>query len=85
MAFMLGDAGRVVGIEHIPELVSMATKNIQDDNPQLLISERIKLIGKNCNLCSWMVLIFLLYLYILVSAKLLFLAKNFSVNSGVCQ
>lgn len=47
MAFMVGEAGRVVGIEHIPELVTMATKNIQNDNPELLISERIKLIGKN--------------------------------------
>lgn len=47
MAFMVGETGRVVGIEHIPELVTMATKNIQNDNPQLLISERIKLIGKN--------------------------------------
>ncbi|XP_026315534.1 protein-L-isoaspartate(D-aspartate) O-methyltransferase isoform X2 [Hyposmocoma kahamanoa] len=44
MAFMVGEAGRVVGIEHIPELVTMATRNIQNDNPQLLISERIKLI-----------------------------------------
>lgn len=47
MAFMVGEAGRVVGIEHIPELVTMATRNIQNDNPQLLISERIKLIGKD--------------------------------------
>lgn len=46
MAIMLGDTGSVVGIEHIPELVSLATKNIQNGNPDLLTSGRIKLIGK---------------------------------------
>ncbi|CAH0581210.1 unnamed protein product [Chrysodeixis includens] len=45
MAMMVGEMGRVVGIEHIPELVSLATKNIQKDNPALLSSERIKLIS----------------------------------------
>lgn len=45
MAFMVGETGRVIGIDHIPELVSLATKNIKQDNPELLSSERIKLIG----------------------------------------
>ncbi|XP_047986400.1 protein-L-isoaspartate(D-aspartate) O-methyltransferase isoform X2 [Leguminivora glycinivorella] len=45
MAFMVGETGRVIGIEHIPELVQMATKNIKKDNPALLTSERIKLIA----------------------------------------
>ncbi|XP_047530258.1 protein-L-isoaspartate(D-aspartate) O-methyltransferase [Vanessa atalanta] len=44
MAFMVGEAGKVIGIEHIPELVTMATKNIERDSPQLLSSERVKLI-----------------------------------------
>ncbi|XP_041988583.1 protein-L-isoaspartate(D-aspartate) O-methyltransferase [Aricia agestis] len=44
MAIMLGQAGRVIGIEHIPELVSLATKNINQDIPELLSSERIKLV-----------------------------------------
>ncbi|KAL4719539.1 hypothetical protein ACJJTC_017814 [Scirpophaga incertulas] len=44
MAIMLGEQGRVVGIEHIPDLVTLATKNINNDNPSLLSSERIKLI-----------------------------------------
>ncbi|NP_001040252.1 L-isoaspartyl protein carboxyl methyltransferase [Bombyx mori] len=44
MAMMLGETGRVVGIEHISELVNLATKNIQNDNPSLLSSERIKLV-----------------------------------------
>ncbi|KAG6453099.1 hypothetical protein O3G_MSEX007967 [Manduca sexta] len=45
MAIMLGETGRVVGIEHIPELVTLATKNLKNDNPQLLSSGRIKLIA----------------------------------------
>ncbi|VVC89962.1 unnamed protein product [Leptidea sinapis] len=44
MAIMLGENGRVVGIDHIPELVALANKNIQNDNFDLLKSERIKLI-----------------------------------------
>lgn len=45
MAIMLGEQGRVVGIDHIPELVALATKNLNHDNPGLLKSERIKLLG----------------------------------------
>ncbi|XP_035434057.1 protein-L-isoaspartate(D-aspartate) O-methyltransferase isoform X1 [Spodoptera frugiperda] len=45
MAIMVGETGRVVGIEHISELVTLATKNIKADNPSLLSSERIKLIA----------------------------------------
>lgn len=44
MAIMVGATGSVVGIEHIPELVDLATKNIKKDNPELLQSGRIKLI-----------------------------------------
>ncbi|CAH0407039.1 unnamed protein product [Chilo suppressalis] len=44
MAIMLGENGRVVGIEHIPDLVTLATKNIKNDHPDLLSSGRIKLI-----------------------------------------
>lgn len=44
MALMVGDTGRVVGIDHIPELVELSRKNINNDNPELLSSERIKLI-----------------------------------------
>lgn len=46
MAVMVGETGRVVGIEHIPELVTLAQKNIESDNKSLLTSERIKLVGK---------------------------------------
>lgn len=45
MAIMVGETGKVIGIEHIPELVKLATKNINQDNNMFLKSERIKLIG----------------------------------------
>nr|XP_021201406.2 protein-L-isoaspartate(D-aspartate) O-methyltransferase isoform X1 [Helicoverpa armigera] len=45
MAMMVGEAGRVVGIDHITELVTLAIKNIQNDNPTLLTSERVKLVA----------------------------------------
>ncbi|XP_045495113.1 protein-L-isoaspartate(D-aspartate) O-methyltransferase [Colias croceus] len=44
MALMVGEQGKVVGIDHIPELIALATKNINNDNPGLLKTERIKLI-----------------------------------------
>lgn len=47
MSIMLGETGRVVGIDHIPELVTLATKNIKNDNHHLLSSERVKLLGKD--------------------------------------
>lgn len=45
MALMVGDTGRAVGIDHIPELVDFATTNIKKDKPSLLETGRIKLIG----------------------------------------
>uniref|UniRef100_A0A672IH68 Protein-L-isoaspartate O-methyltransferase n=1 Tax=Salarias fasciatus TaxID=181472 RepID=A0A672IH68_SALFA len=43
-ARMTGPSGRVVGIEHIDELVQMSIKHVQADDPELLSSGRIKLI-----------------------------------------
>ncbi|XP_028995644.1 l-isoaspartyl protein carboxyl methyltransferase, like [Betta splendens] len=43
-ARMTGPRGRVVGIEHIDELVQMSIKNVQADDPELLSSGRIKLV-----------------------------------------
>lgn len=45
MSIMVGETGTVIGIDHIPSLVSMATANIKKDHPELLESERIKLVG----------------------------------------
>lgn len=42
-----GPMGRVVGIEHIDELVQMSIKNVQADDPELLSSGCIKLVGES--------------------------------------
>lgn len=43
-ARMVGPNGRVVGIEHIDELVQKSVRNVQADDPELLSSGRLKLI-----------------------------------------
>ncbi|KAJ8353591.1 hypothetical protein SKAU_G00211580 [Synaphobranchus kaupii] len=43
-ARMVGPTGRVVGIEHIEELVQESLQNIRTDNPDLLTSGRIKVV-----------------------------------------
>ncbi|KAM6912302.1 l-isoaspartyl protein carboxyl methyltransferase, like isoform 1-T2 [Xenentodon cancila] len=43
-ARMTGPSGRVVGIEHIDELVEMSRKNVHADDPELLSSGRIRLV-----------------------------------------
>ncbi|XP_026864639.1 l-isoaspartyl protein carboxyl methyltransferase, like isoform X1 [Electrophorus electricus] len=43
-ARMVGPTGKVVGIEHIEELVQASVKNVQADDPDLLTSGRIKLV-----------------------------------------
>lgn len=49
MALMMGPDGLTIGIDHIPELVNKSIKNVQTDNPELLISGRVKLIGMHNN------------------------------------
>ncbi|KAI9144342.1 L-isoaspartyl protein carboxyl methyltransferase [Paraphysoderma sedebokerense] len=44
MAHMVGEKGKVVGIEHIDELVQMSIKNVHDDMPELLDSGRVRLV-----------------------------------------
>lgn len=43
MAVMMGQTGVAVGIDHIPELVEMARKNIESDQPELLKSGQVVL------------------------------------------
>ncbi|XP_067208853.1 protein-L-isoaspartate(D-aspartate) O-methyltransferase isoform X2 [Linepithema humile] len=45
MAFMVGSRGRVIGIEHIPELIEISTRNVREDNPHFLKESRIKFVG----------------------------------------
>ncbi|XP_011691402.1 PREDICTED: protein-L-isoaspartate(D-aspartate) O-methyltransferase-like isoform X2 [Wasmannia auropunctata] len=44
MAFMVGSRGRVIGIEHIPELIEISTRNVREDNPHFLKEDRIKFV-----------------------------------------
>jgi len=46
MAFLVGSGGRVVGIEHIPELIEISTRNVREDNSHFLKEDRIKFVGK---------------------------------------
>jgi len=46
MAIMLGDNGKAVGIDHIPELVEKSLENVKKDNPELLNSQKVILESK---------------------------------------
>jgi len=46
MATMLGENGKAVGIDHIPELVEKSLENVKKDNPELLNSQRVILESK---------------------------------------
>lgn len=46
MAIMLGDKGKAIGIDHIPELVENSIENVRKDNPELLSSQRVILESK---------------------------------------
>lgn len=47
MGYMVGPRGRVIGIDHIPELIEMATKNVREDCSHFLKEGRVKFMGKN--------------------------------------
>ncbi|KAL0112233.1 hypothetical protein PUN28_011946 [Cardiocondyla obscurior] len=44
MAHMVESRGRVIGIEHIPELIEISTRNVREDNPHFLKEDRIKFV-----------------------------------------
>lgn len=46
MSLMMGESGRAVGIDHIPELVAYSRENVMNDKPELLSSGRVKLVGQ---------------------------------------
>ncbi|ODM89896.1 Protein-L-isoaspartate(D-aspartate) O-methyltransferase [Orchesella cincta] len=45
MALMVGETGKVVGIDHIPELVDMSIRNVKKKHATLLETGRVKLVG----------------------------------------
>lgn len=42
----VGPKGKVIGIDHIKELVDESITNVKKDDPSLITSGRVKLIGK---------------------------------------
>lgn len=44
---MVGTTGKVIGIEHIPELVELAKRNVARDQPNMQESGRIKFLRNN--------------------------------------
>lgn len=44
MSMMIGPTGRCVGIEHVPELVTLANQNIKNGNANLLKDNRLTLV-----------------------------------------
>jgi len=45
-AFQVGPKGKVIGIDHIKELVDDSINNVKKDDPSLITSGRVKLLGK---------------------------------------
>lgn len=45
-SFQMGPTGKAVGVEHIKELVHESIRNVQEDDPTLLSSGRVKLVGE---------------------------------------
>jgi protein-L-isoaspartate(D-aspartate) O-methyltransferase len=41
----VGERGRVVGIDHIPELINWSTENVRKQHADLIDSGRIKFVG----------------------------------------
>lgn len=45
MAHMVSPRGRVIGVDHIPELIEISKKNLQHDCPSFIEESRVKFIG----------------------------------------
>lgn len=43
--FQVGPKGKVIGIDHIKELVDDSINNVKKDDPSLITSGRVKLLG----------------------------------------
>ena len=47
LVYQLGEKGKAVGIDHVKGLVEMSIANIQQDQPDLLSSNRVELVGNS--------------------------------------
>lgn len=52
MGLMVAPNGKAIGIDHIDELVEFSRKNIQKDQPQLLSSGVVELVGNSKSDCN---------------------------------
>lgn len=43
---------RIIGIEHQSELVSQSKENLNNDDPQMLQSKKLIIVGKFCCFCD---------------------------------
>jgi len=50
MAHLVGNTGRVIGIDHIPELVEMSHRVAMTEQPEFLESGRVKFVGEFHNI-----------------------------------
>lgn len=57
----VGLTGKVVGKEHIEQLVLESIQNVQQDDPELLSSGRIKFVGKSI---VWLFCLSIVYFYV---------------------
>ena len=49
---MVGTTGKVIGVEHIPELVDLSKRNVAKDQPDYQESGRVRFVGKALSLLS---------------------------------
>lgn len=49
LVLQVGPKGKVIGIDHIKELVDDSVNNVKKDDPSLLSSGRVKLLGELCD------------------------------------
>lgn len=49
-ALMVGKTGKVIGVDHIPQLVNRSVENIKKWNSEYLDKNVIKLVGKKLNI-----------------------------------
>lgn len=46
MAYMVGETGKAIGIDHIQELVDLSKENVKKDDAELLENGRVKFVGQ---------------------------------------
>lgn len=57
IANMVNETGQVIGIEHIPELVTLSVNNLNADKPDYLKSNRVKIVGEHFNVVASFIVI----------------------------